>query len=206
MPIILARVRFSSPAPTARCSGSNTVCKIVERGSTPRRRRLRSDLAGVKIRRPPRSRTGQGSRRRDSNSTCDATRVVCSQNAPAILRDERRAAARAGFEPAVGRLTAACVSASPPGNASRRARHVARNARRRHVLSNCQRSETIASVDSRSRAKRVAGPEGRRPRHEKRAPGPSPRGHTWSGRESNSHHSRSRMSAAHHRATDPNYG
>jgi hypothetical protein len=83
--------------------------------------RLRSDLAGVKIRRPPRSRTGQGSRRRDSNSTCDATSVGCSQNAPAILRDERRAAARAGFEPAVGRLTAACVSASPPGNTSRRA-------------------------------------------------------------------------------------
>ena len=34
-------------------------------------------------------------------------------------------AARAGFEPAVGRLTAACVSASPPGNASRRARRSA---------------------------------------------------------------------------------
>ena len=32
-----ARVRFPLPAPTARCSGSNTVCKIVERGSTPRR-------------------------------------------------------------------------------------------------------------------------------------------------------------------------
>ena len=91
----------------------------VEGSGTPCR--LRSDLAGVKIRRPPRSRTGQGSRRRDSNSTCDATSVGCSQNAPAILRDERRAAARAGFEPAVGRLTAACVSASPPGNASRRA-------------------------------------------------------------------------------------
>lgn len=102
--------------------------------------RLRSDLAGVKIRRPPRSRTGHESRRRDSNSTCDATSVGCSQNAPAILRDERRVAARAGFEPAVGRLTAACVSASPPGNESRRARHVAREARRRHVLSSCQRS------------------------------------------------------------------
>ena len=36
-------------------------------------------------------------------------------------------AARAGFEPAVRRLTAACVSASPPGNASRRARRVARD-------------------------------------------------------------------------------
>ena len=32
-----ARVRFPLPAPTARCSGSNTVCKTVERGSTPRR-------------------------------------------------------------------------------------------------------------------------------------------------------------------------
>ena len=102
--------------------------------------RLRSDLAGVKIRRPPRSRTGQGSRRRDSNSTCDATSVGCSQNAPAILRDERRAAARAGFEPAVGRLTAACVSASPPGNHRGEPSHVARDARRRHVLLCCQRS------------------------------------------------------------------
>ena len=49
-------------------------------------------------------------------------------------------AARAGFEPAVRRLTATCVSASPPGNASRRARRVAHRARRRHVLSSCQRS------------------------------------------------------------------
>ena len=31
------RVRFPPSAPTARGSGSNTVCKIVERGSTPRR-------------------------------------------------------------------------------------------------------------------------------------------------------------------------
>jgi hypothetical protein len=36
----------------------------------------------VKIRRPPRSRTGQGSRRRDSNSTCDATSVVCATRHP----------------------------------------------------------------------------------------------------------------------------
>ena len=31
------RVRFPPSAPTARCSGSDTICKIVERGSTPRR-------------------------------------------------------------------------------------------------------------------------------------------------------------------------
>lgn len=39
--ILYERCAGSSPAwgtaPTARCSGSNTVCKIVERGSTPRR-------------------------------------------------------------------------------------------------------------------------------------------------------------------------
>jgi hypothetical protein len=37
LPMRSRRVRFSSPAPSARCSGSDTVCKIVERGSTPRR-------------------------------------------------------------------------------------------------------------------------------------------------------------------------
>jgi hypothetical protein len=45
-----------------------------------------------------------------------ALRVRCSPT-----RARPASAARAGFEPAVGRLTAACVSASPPGNASRRA-------------------------------------------------------------------------------------
>ena len=97
------------------CRGIGTPC------------RLRSDLAGVKIRRPPRSRTGQIEPA--SRFELDLRRYEC-RVFPERAGDHarrRRAAARAGFEPAVGRLTAACVSASPPGSASRRARRVARD-------------------------------------------------------------------------------
>lgn len=67
---------------------------------------------------------------------------------------ETSLAARAGFEPAVGRLTAACVSASPPGNASRRAQP------RRARCATPARPFEFSKI----RARRSA-----------RAPGPSPR-------------------------------